>query len=701
MAASLVSLFVAYGLYAFFSRGSGTVTIGTNPPGATVVIDGKTLTTPTTFDSIPAGKQTAKISLAGYDPLSISTTVVKNEATDLGTTPLKRSTGLISVTVIPPHGECSLTLVQPEAEGEGKRPVLHFPAEQPWQSPSLPTGTYQIDSTSPGFPEEHDQVQVAAGDTQQVVVDLVKETAAKMLQPAELAAVNAGSIPSGLRSDATSKARLIAYYQDTFTHYLNQGEFDLAKSQLTRLGSDLGVTTTDLESQLDMAKQIAVRGQGGLSVHTDPEGASATINGQTVPTPAMFERLLGGPATLDIKMGGYQPVQQPVAIIREQTTKLDPIALTRFTGALQVDVIPRHADCTLRLVRSDSPKEAPGDIASFSGMHPYRNMALGTGSYSLTAQGEGFAAATVALEVKSGDKLAVTIDLVKEGAKHLLTPDQIPVVDGDAPIPDAMKANATVKAGLVAYYQQIFDGYLAQKEFKQAETVLKRLTGELGVQSAQNQQQLDQLQTEWLTTEKTNLNQLIQTEHFADADALLADMESHSPQPDLRAQLTRAKADHEVAVAQAMAGIDSLVTAGNLAGADRAALDAEKNDPPEQRYALRVAAIEVAMPAEHSRVSARVKTMASEAAANPALAQNADFIRIQGLFQKNLDEQMKFQSEISVLESGMSSGNAQIAHLNARIRENKQKESNYNVGTAAAGVGGVISAFQRSIPALP
>ena len=86
---------------------------------------------------------------------------------------------------------------------------------------------------------------------------------------------------------------------------------------------------------------------------------------------------------------------------------------------------------------------------------------------------------------------------------------------------------------------------------------------------------------EWLTSEKTNLNLLIQQEKFAAADALLADMESHGPQPELRDALNKAKTDHEASVTKALADVDAMETAGNEPGAYQAAVAAADKDKIE------------------------------------------------------------------------------------------------------------------------
>jgi len=214
----------------------------------------------------------------------------------------------------------------------------------------------------------------------------------------------------------------------------------------------------------------------------------------------------------------------------------------------------------------------------------------------VTATSDGFPPATETIEIKPGDNLKESIDLVKESAIHPLSPDQLAVVDSDQPIPDAMKQNDAAKTALTNYYQQTFQGYLQMKEFKLAESQLHHLSGDLGVTPADDQKQLDQLQTEWLAEEKTNLDQLIQQERFTEADTMLADMEAHGPQPEMRDALTKAEADHEAAVDQGLSDADALEASGNEAGAYQSIVAAAALDKIEPRLALRVATMELPMP---------------------------------------------------------------------------------------------------------
>jgi hypothetical protein len=188
---------------------------------------------------------------------------------------------------------------------------------------------------------------------------------------------------------------------------------------------------------------------------------------------------------------------------------------------------------------------------------------------------------------------------------------------------------------------------------------------------------LDQLQTEGLTSEKTNLNQLIQQEKFADADALLADMEAHGPQPEMRAALNSAKAAHEATVTAALANINGLEAAGNEPAAYQAALEASSKDKLEPRLQLRVMTIELSMPSTYDRVSDRIKQINDLLNLEPSMAQNADFSRMQGIFQRNLDKHNDFRAQIAQLKKGVYAYDDKISDLRAEQKHDESKANGY------------------------
>ncbi|MEJ0000424.1 MAG: serine/threonine-protein kinase [Verrucomicrobiota bacterium] len=127
VAAAIVFVALVVGLISFLSRGHGSVSVASVPPGATASIGGTKLTTPATFDQVPSGDATVNLVLNGYDPMEIPAKVTKGDRTDIPLVMLTRSTGIIAVTVVPPRATCTLRMVQPDVAGEGAGEIASFP----------------------------------------------------------------------------------------------------------------------------------------------------------------------------------------------------------------------------------------------------------------------------------------------------------------------------------------------------------------------------------------------------------------------------------------------------------------------------------------------------------------------------------------------------------------------------------------------
>jgi hypothetical protein len=693
---AIVLIGLIIGLVIYLDPGHGSVVIATSPPGATVTIHGVTMTSPATFPAIPSGDNSAEISLAGYESASVPVKVVKWHQVDLGTTTLKRSTGMVGFTVLPADGTCTLRLLKSDVADEPPAPVATFPAAKAWQSPPLNTGAYELTVTTAALPELHRPITIKRGDTQQISIDVVRENADAALPPDERAAVESGQpLPAKFRTDPTAHDRLAAFYRKTLADYTAIKQFDLAQGQIKHLASDLGIATDAEQQQLDQARLIAEKGQGTLSVKTSPPGADVTVDGQTKKSPAIFEKLLAVTKTVRIALTGFDPTEVPAQVNRDTLTELPEVDLQRSVGSVEIATLPRDASSTLQRVRSEVADEGPLTAATFSGPDPYKNPSLPTGSYTVTVTSNGLPTATASFDLARGGSVKLSLDLVKEGAKHLLTPEQFAAAEANQPLPDAMKQDATAKANLTAYFQQLFDGYVKLQEFPRAEAALLRLTGDLAAANAQvQQQQLQSIETAWLNGQKAQLTKLETAENFDAADALLTAMEVHGPQPDLRAQLTQSRNAHEAEVAKALAQVDQLQKAGDAEGAAKAALAAESKDKIEPRLVLCAANAELPLPADHDRLASQAATLHALLTSNPAMAQNDDLTHVLGIFDQDLSKEDDTRSQMAELRKEIGSYDSRIADLRVELKHNQDKETGYNVLTAI-GMGGLGAALTQ------
>jgi len=61
-----------------------------------------------------------------------------------------------------------------------------------------------------------------------------------------------------------------------------------------------------------MGRLIFEKGQGTLSVKTDPAGAVVSLDGQTLASPAIFNKVLAGTKTVQVKLEGTTRCNSPL-----------------------------------------------------------------------------------------------------------------------------------------------------------------------------------------------------------------------------------------------------------------------------------------------------------------------------------------------------------------------------------------------------
>jgi cell division protein FtsL len=112
----------------------GTLTVDSNPTGATATLGDFTKTTPANFTDIPPGPLTLVIHADGYEDYKQELTVVANQPTQLGTITLAQKTGNLSLTS--PQKNVTYKMTGPSGyDHEGQVPD---------KLEGLPVGDYQI-----------------------------------------------------------------------------------------------------------------------------------------------------------------------------------------------------------------------------------------------------------------------------------------------------------------------------------------------------------------------------------------------------------------------------------------------------------------------------------------------------------------------------------------------------------------------------
>ena len=121
--------------YWWMNRPSGWV-VQTEPVGAQVTINGKTLTAPATFGDLKPGYYRANIASDGYEPKDVSFDIKAGEKAESGLVKLTRSTGSVLISSDPDGVDFEITLANdenaPKIKGETPKTLV------------LPIGHYEV-----------------------------------------------------------------------------------------------------------------------------------------------------------------------------------------------------------------------------------------------------------------------------------------------------------------------------------------------------------------------------------------------------------------------------------------------------------------------------------------------------------------------------------------------------------------------------
>jgi serine/threonine protein kinase len=129
----------------------GSVSVTSKPEGAKVKWNGKEIgTTPLTSYPLPKGKYVLELSLPGYQPRSMDVEINQGSLNDLGSIPLMREVGQLSLKSDPAN--LPIEVVDPERKSSfGNTPMT---------LENLPAGNYTVHIKRPGWPDYVQQVVV-------------------------------------------------------------------------------------------------------------------------------------------------------------------------------------------------------------------------------------------------------------------------------------------------------------------------------------------------------------------------------------------------------------------------------------------------------------------------------------------------------------------------------------------------------------
>jgi len=142
----------------------GSIHVTSTPSGADIDLDGSHEgTTPKTISGVPVGSHTIKVTASGYEDYNRRVTVTDGE-TETVNAILDKKTGAIYVSSSPSEAYISL-----DGINKGRTPMtIH----------NVKEGSHTIKITASGYEDYNRRVTVTAGDTEDVIANLVKQTGA-------------------------------------------------------------------------------------------------------------------------------------------------------------------------------------------------------------------------------------------------------------------------------------------------------------------------------------------------------------------------------------------------------------------------------------------------------------------------------------------------------------------------------------------
>ena len=280
IAALLLVSALAFGAWRMRSpsaqTGEGSLLVETEPEGAMVILDGRMLRSPAHFTAMNAGERSARVMMAGYDPVDVPFRIQAGGEARPAKVSLRRSTGALHVESEPTGCEFEI-LDKKETVRSGKTPA---------DFAGLPTGIYEIVMRHAAS-EKRAPAEVKSGETLPVVI---KFGSGKFL---------ISSSPQGAEIRADGKIVGIAPCEVA----LAEGEHQLVAHYR---GWPAQERTVRAEAGPDAGVAFAFP-FGRAKITSAPAGAVVFADGTEIGrTPLLIEELEPGERPYELKLAGYR-----------------------------------------------------------------------------------------------------------------------------------------------------------------------------------------------------------------------------------------------------------------------------------------------------------------------------------------------------------------------------------------------------------
>lgn len=235
----------------------GGFVITTDPPGAVATIPNQApKITPASFSQLAPGKFTVTFKLEGYEDQTKEVDVKGDASPNLGSVKLERSTGTLLVSSKPAGASFEVTPVnvlgpQPAAT---KGTTKTAP-----ESLKLPTGTYKVALTRPGWP----------GFTREEII-IARNGSATVSHEFEEGSLSVTAQPGGAKFTVNGKPA------DKFPLTLPPGPVKIIASLAGRS------LTNDVALEKNQPLKVDMVFPGSLSITSDPKGAEVLLNSKVL-----------------------------------------------------------------------------------------------------------------------------------------------------------------------------------------------------------------------------------------------------------------------------------------------------------------------------------------------------------------------------------------------------------------------------------
>lgn len=257
----------------------GAVTIRSEPPDAMVVIAGMMRRSPAEFRKLPPGRHSARVMLAGFDPVEVAVEIAPGQQARPAAVRLQRSTGQLSLVSRPPGAAFQL-LQEGATIRSGTTPAL---------LEAIATGTYDVVFQNRGR-EQRKSITVERGETVAAEAEFGSGKVAIRSEPAG-AEIRIDGQPAGAAP---------------LTPELAEGPHEVVARYRSWPEQRRTITAT-AGTPAELAFSFAL---GTVKITSAPGGASVFAGGEEIgQTPLLCEDLAPGPVQYELRLSGYKSIE--------------------------------------------------------------------------------------------------------------------------------------------------------------------------------------------------------------------------------------------------------------------------------------------------------------------------------------------------------------------------------------------------------